>query len=86
MDELQSIAGFHANQMGVISKSIKNTMSDDSSTCLSGKENHLLNEMADANDQEIVSNCCGANYNEEAEMCLDCNDHCTGIPTEEYYK
>lgn len=49
-------------------------------TCLSEKEDFILKQMIDANEDDyIVSDCCGAKYDDDAELCLECNDHCEGI-------
>lgn len=32
----------------------------------------------------MISNCCGANIDEEIDVCLNCNEHCEAIEDYEY--
>ena len=42
----------------------------------------LSNPIDDGHGYNMVINCCGANMDEEINVCLNCNEACT--PTEDY--
>ena len=44
----------------------------------------LSNPIDDGYGYNMISNCCGANMDEEIDVCLNCNEHCEAIEDYEY--
>jgi hypothetical protein len=44
----------------------------------------LSNPIDDGCGYNMISNCCGANIDEEIDVCLNCNEHCEAIEDYEY--